>query len=232
MGKQFVATAVLMLVEEGKLSRDDPIVRYFPDAPASWESIPLKNLLSHTSGPAEYETPEPTGPYGPFYLRMDYTDDELVKKVEALPIEYAPGEKFNYRNTNYLLLGILIHRVTGKPNWDFLAQQIFKPLGMDSTRLINETDIIPNRAAGYDLQGSELRNRQWVSPTFNSTADGALYFNVLDLAKWDEGLYTTRLLKQSSLDSMWTVFTLNDGTPNSAGYGFGWFIGEQKGHRP
>ena len=230
VGKQFVSAAVMMLVEQGKLSLDDSITKYFTDAPAAWKPILVKNLLSHTSGLAEYEDPNLTGPTGPFYLRMDYTEDELVKKVEALPVENAPGDKWGYRNTNYLLLGVLIHRITGAPYGDLLAQRIFKPLGMTSTRLVSEADIVPNRAAGYELHGTELKNQEWVSPTFNSTADGALYFNVLDLAKWDEALYTTKLLKQSSLDRIWTVYSLNDGKPNSNGYGFGWSIDKQNGH--
>ena len=231
VGKQFVSAAIMMLVEEGKLSLDDSITKYFPEAPATWKPIQLKNLLSHTSGLAEYESPERAGPTGPFYLRLDFTEDELVKKVEALPIENPPGDKWNYRNTNYLLLGILIHRVTGTPYADFLAQRIFKPLGMTSTRLISESDIIPNRAAGYELHGTELKNQEWVSPTFNSTGDGTLYFNVLDLAKWDAAIYTTQLLKQSSLDRMWTIFPLNDGKPNPGSYGFAWELDPQNGHK-
>ena len=232
VGKQFASAAIMMLVEQGKVSLDDSITKYFPEAPATWKPILLKNMLSHTSGLAEYTTPELIDvPGAPFYVRMDYTEEEFAKKIEALPIENAPGDKWVYRNTNYLLLGILIHRVTGMPYAEFLARRIFKPLGMSATRLISEADIIPNRAAGYELHGTELKNQEWVSPTFNTTADGALYFNVLDLAKWDESLYTTRLLTQSSLDRMWTVFTLNDGKPNSNGYGFGWVIGRQNGHK-
>jgi len=102
---------------------------------------------------------------------------------------------------------------------------------MTATRLISERDIIPNRSSGYELDAGKIKNQQWVSPTFNRTADGALYFNVLDLAKWDEALYTTRLLTQSSLDRMWTVYRLDDGRPNWAGYGFAWFIDQQNGHR-
>jgi hypothetical protein len=100
---------------------------------------------------------------------------------------------------------------------------------MTSTRLISEADIIPNRAAGYvwNDDAAALNNQDWVSPAFNSTADGALYFNVLDLAKWDAALYTTRLLKQSSLQKMWTVYRLNNGMPNPAHYGFAWRINQQ-----
>jgi CubicO group peptidase (beta-lactamase class C family) len=230
-GKQFVSCAIMMLVEEGKISIDDSIAKYFPEAPATWKPILIKNLLSHTSGLSEYESGDRAGPKGPFYLRLDFTEEELVTKIEAMPIESAPGEKWDYRNTNYVLLGIIIHKITGKRYDEFLAERIFKPLGMTSTRLISDRDIIPNRSSGYELDDGELKNQEWVSPTFNSTADGTLYFNVVDLAKWDEALYTTRLLKQSSLDRIWTVYPLNDGKPNPAGYGFAWMIGDQNGHK-
>jgi CubicO group peptidase (beta-lactamase class C family) len=230
VGKQFVATAIMMLVEQGRVSLDDSITKYFPGAPASWRPIRVKNLLSHTSGLAEYETPERTGPNGPFYLRLDFTEDQLLHKIEALPVENPPGAKWAYRNTNYVLLGFLIHKVTGKFYADYLAEHIFKPLGMTSTRLISDSDIIMNRASGYQWDG-KLQNQDWVSPTFNSTADGTLYFNVPDLARWDNALYSTQLLTQASLNRMWTVFPLDDGRPNPAHYGFGWFIAQQNGHR-
>jgi CubicO group peptidase (beta-lactamase class C family) len=120
--------------------------------------------------------------------------------------------------------------VTGQYYGDFLQERIFKPLGMSSTRIISEADIIPNRSAGYRLVKGELKNQEWVSPTMNSTADGALYFNVLDLAKWDAALYGEKLLKRSSLDQMWTVAKLNDGKENSANYGFAWAIDKINGH--
>jgi CubicO group peptidase (beta-lactamase class C family) len=231
VGKQFTAAAIMMLVEEGKIGLDDSVVKYFPNAPQSWQAIRVKNLLSHTSGLSEYESDERVGPNGPFYLRMDYTEDEMVNKIEALPIEFKPGDKWDYRNTNYVLLGVIIRKVTGSFYADYLQQRIFKPLGMNSTRLISEADIIPNRSAGYEHKGEVIQNQSWVSPTFNSTADGALYFNVLDLAKWDAALYGTQILKQSSLDRSWTVFSLNDGKPNSANYGFAWEITSVNGHK-
>jgi CubicO group peptidase (beta-lactamase class C family) len=231
VGKQFAAAAIMMLVEEGKIGLDDSITKYFPNAPQSWQPIRVKNLLSHTSGLSEYESNDRTGPAGPFYLRMDYTEDEMVNKIEALPIEFKPGDKWDYRNTNYVLLGVIIHKVTGTFYADYLQQRVFGPLGMSSTRLISESDIIPNRSSGYELKGGKIQNQGWVSPTFNSTADGALYFNVLDLAKWDAALYGTKILKQSSLDKSWTVFLLNDGKPNSANYGFAWEINSVNGHK-
>ena len=121
--------------------------------------------------------------------------------------------------------------MTGKFYGDYLQERIFKPLGMSSTRIISEADIVPHRAAGYELVKGQLQNQQWVSPTFNSTADGTLYFTVLDLEKWDAALYTEKLLKRSGLDQMWTVMKLNNGQPNKANYGFAWDIKQINGHK-
>jgi CubicO group peptidase (beta-lactamase class C family) len=231
MGKQFTATAVMMLVEEGKVRLEDPIKKYFPDAPEAWNDIKVHNLLSHTSGLSEYESGARTKVGGPFYMRLDYTEDELYKRITEMPMDFKTGEDWAYRNTNYVLLGILIHKVTGKFYGDFLQERVFKPLGMSRTRIISEEDIILRRASGYRLVKGDLKNQEWVSPSLNSTADGALYFTVEDLQKWDAALYTERLLKKASLDLMWTVEKLNNGTPNKANYGFGWGIKDVNGHR-
>ena len=125
----------------------------------------------------------------------------------------------------------MIHNVTGEFYGDFLQERIFRPLGMNTTRIISEADIIPNRAAGYRLVKGELKNQEWVAPRLNTTADGSLYFSIEDLAKWDAALYTEKLLKRSSFDQMWTVAKLSNGQPNSGNYGFGWYIGKRNGHR-
>jgi D-alanyl-D-alanine carboxypeptidase len=106
---------------------------------------------------------------------------------------------------------------------------IFDPLGMATARVISESSIVPNRAAGYILYNGELRNQPWISPTLNRTADGSLYMSVLDLAKWDAALYGEKLLKRASLEQMWTPVKLNNGKTEP--YGFGWFIMDAKGHR-
>ena len=124
VGKQFTATAVMMLVEEGKVGLDDPVQKYLPDAPDSWKNIKIRNLLSHTSGLGEYENRARTKPDGPFYLRLDMNEDELYKRITAMPMDFQPGEDWSYRNTNYVLLGILIRKVTGKFYGDFLAERI------------------------------------------------------------------------------------------------------------
>jgi CubicO group peptidase (beta-lactamase class C family) len=145
VGKQFVAAAVMMLVQDGKLSLDDSITKYFADAPKTWKPILIKNLLSHTSGLQDYTTSDLTGQTGPFYLRLDFTEDQLLSKIEALPTQWAPGEKWAYSNTNYVLLGFLIHRVTGMLNAEFLNKRIFKPLDMTSTRLISQKPLLAVR---------------------------------------------------------------------------------------
>jgi CubicO group peptidase (beta-lactamase class C family) len=223
VGKQFTATAVMMLVEDGKIGLDDPLTRYFTGAPGWWGQVTVRQLLSHTAGFTDYPKD--------FDLRKDYTEDELLKIVQAIPPAYAPGTGWSYSNLGYLTLGILIHRVTGEFYGDFLQRRVFQPLGMTTTRIINEADIIPNRSSGYRLDDRQLKNQEWVSPTLNTTADGSLYFSILDLAKWDAALDTDRLLKPSSLQQMWTVARLKDGKPNSGHYGFGWFIESDNGHR-
>src|SRR5882757_8127025 len=223
VGKQFTATAVMMLVEESRIALDDPLTKFFPDAPASWKQATVRELLNHTAGFGDYPKT--------FNFRKDYTEDEVLKIVESIPLAYAPGTKWTYANLGYATLGILIHKVTGKFYGDFLQERIFKPLDMNSARIISEADIVPNRAAGYRLVKGELKNQEWVAPMINTTADGSLYFSILDLAKWDAALYTEKLLKRSSLDQMWTIAKLKNGQPNPDHYGFGWFISDRHGHK-
>ncbi len=223
VGKQFTATAVMMLVEDDKVRLDDSITKYFPDAPATWKPVTVRHLLSHTGGFTDYPKD--------FDFRKDYSEADLLKIAYKIPLAFAPGTKWSYSNVGYLTLGILIHHVTGTFYGDVLQARIFRPLGMKTTRIMSEADIIPNRSAGYRLVKGELKNQEWVSPALNTTADGSLYFSILDLAKWDAALYTEKLLKRSSLEQMWTVVKLNDGQPNSGHYGFGWEITTSHGHR-
>jgi CubicO group peptidase (beta-lactamase class C family) len=223
LGKQFTATAIMMLVEEGKLSLDDPLTNFFPDARPAWKAVKIRHLLSHTAGFGDYPAN--------FDFRRDRSEDELLKVVESLPLAFPPGSSWSYANLGYLTLGIVIHKVTGEFYGDVLAERIFRPLGMSSTRIISEADIIPNRAAGYRLADGQLENQEWVAPSLNTTADGSLYFSILDLARWDAALYTEKLLKRSSLDQMWTSVKLTNGEINSGHYGFGWEIAQVRGHR-
>jgi CubicO group peptidase (beta-lactamase class C family) len=229
VGKQFTATAVMMLVEEGKVGLDDKLSKYLAGTPEIWKEVTVRNLLTHTSGIADYTDSEYTKPGGLINLRGDYTEEELYRRFVQLPLNFETGTKWKYSNTGYALLGFVIHKVTGEFYGDFLQERIFRPLGMNATRIISEADIVPNRASGYELVKGEIKNQEWVSATLNTTADGALYTNVMDLGKWDAALYTEKLLKKASFEQMWTPVKLKDG--KSYPYGFGWFLNEANGHR-
>jgi CubicO group peptidase (beta-lactamase class C family) len=224
LAKAFTATAVMMLVEEGKIGLDDKIAKYLPEAPSIWNEVTIRRLLTHTSGIRDYfgEDGDPT-----IDLHRGFTEDELVHSFAAQTMRFPTGEKWSYCNAGYVILGVVIHRVTGKFWFDFVKERIFDPLGMTATRLINPDDIIKNRASGYQMLSGQWKNEPWVAPEWK-TADGMLYTNVFDMAKWDAALYTDKLIKRSSLEQMWTPVKLNNGTTYP--YGFAWRIREVNGH--
>lgn len=221
IGKQFTAAAIMILAQENKLRLDDKITKYFPDAPESWKDITVRHLLTHTSGMSEYPDD--------FDYRKDYTEDDFLKMIKATPLRFKTGERWEYSNLGYLTLGILIGKISGKHHGEFLRERVFAPLEMTTARVISEADIIPNRASGYRLEKGELKNQRWVSPSINSTADGALYLSAIDIAKWEAGLNSEKILKKASLEQMWTSAKLND--DKGTHYGLGWEIqqiGDQK----
>jgi CubicO group peptidase (beta-lactamase class C family) len=222
LGKQFTAAAAMMLVEDGKIHLDDPVTKYFQNTPKSWKKITVHHLLTHTSGIPDYTAKDVD-------FRKEYTEDDLLKILMKLPLEFQPGDKWNYSNSGYMLLGFLIHKASGKFYGDVLEERIFAPLGMTTAQVISESDVVPNRAAGYELKDDKIKNQDWVSPSLNTTADGALYLTALDMSHWAEGLNGNQLMKPESFKQMWTPVKLNNGT--SYPYGFGWRIGYQRGHR-
>ena len=215
VGKQFTSAAVMLLVQDGKLALTDSITKFFPKAPASWKGITVRHLLTHTSGIPDY-----TGDVVDY--RRDYTEDELAQIASKLTPEFPPGSRWNYSNTGYLLLGIIIHKVSGQFYGDVLHERVFTPLGMQSARVISEADIVPHRAAGYQLIKGELKNQDWVSPAFNTTADGALYLSLQDYIAWDRGLRAKKILSPESWALVYTPVALTSGKPYP--YGFGWSI--------
>lgn len=223
MTKSFTAAGILMLVEEGKVGLDDPISKYVDGTPDSWKDITIRHLLTHTSGIKDYIN-EPTRS-----LRLEVSDDDIVKAAAPRPLNFAPGDRYAYSNTNYLLLGMVIRRVTGAFYGDFLNERIFEPLGMKDTRVISLTAIIPNRASGYLLDNAGLRNGEYVAGSVLGYPGGGLRSTVLDLAKWDIALTEGRILKPGTRALMWSKAKLNDGS--ESGYGFGWAIGEANGRR-
>ena len=217
IGKQFTATAVMLLVRDGKLTLDDKVGKYL-DVPQSWSGITVRNLLNHTSGLGDY--PES------FSLTRDYSEDELLKMVTAQPLNFAPGERWSYSNLGYVTLGILIHKVSGRSYAEFLRERIFQPLAMTSSRVISEEDIIPHRAAGYRFKDGALKNQGWVAPSVNTTADGSLYLTAEDMGKWEEALEAENLLDHAAFEQMWQPTKLKDG--GTAPYGFGWGVTQTK----
>ena len=222
VGKQFTSTAVMQLVEAGKLGLDDPIAKYLPDAPATWRDITIRHLLTHTSGIPDYTTDA-------FDYRRDYTEDELVKLAYAVTLEFPAGSRWNYSNTGYVLLGAIIRKAGGRFYGDHLAEHVFKPAGMTSARVITEADIVPNRAAGYQLVKGELKNQEWVSPVLNTTADGSLYLSLDDMIAWDRALRAGKLLKAESWKAVYDPVRLRSG--NRYPYGFGWAVDSAGGQQ-
>lgn len=224
VGKQFTATAVMLLVMDGKLGFDDPLSRHFAGAPETWRRITVRHLLTHTSGLPDYEAGGSR-----LDLRRDYTEEELAQLAMRLELAFEPGTRWAYSNTGYIVLGLLVGRISGRFYGEFLQQRVFGPLGMKTARVISEADIVPNRAAGHELVDGTVRNQRWVSPSLNRTADGSLYLGLYDYAAWDSALWSERLLPRQALEVMWTPVRLADG--HSYPYGFGWFVGEQRGWR-
>lgn len=222
IGKQFTAAAVMILVQEGKLSLDDKISQHLRHTPAAWKDITIRHLLTHTSGMGDYPAE--------IDLRGNYTEDQYLDSFKKAPLNFVPGTRWDYSNVGYVTLGILISKLTGKFYGEFIQSKLFKPLDMSTARVMSEADIVPNRAAGYRLVNGELKNQEWVSPSTNSTADGSLYFSILDMANWDAGLtrdwvtgasVSNRVFERATLEQMWQPVKLVDGT--TKGYGFGWF---------
>jgi CubicO group peptidase (beta-lactamase class C family) len=224
IGKQFTAAGILLLAEDGKLGLDDRLSKHFPDGPSAWHRITIRHLLTHTSGLKDYEGRTDID------LRRDYSEDDLLAVMMKLPVEFEPGTQWSYSNSGYLLLGILTSKLAGKHWSEFQAERIFQPLGMTTTRVISERDLVKNRAAGYELdEKGEVKNQSWVAPSLNRLADGSLYFTVKDLAAWDAVLRDRKFMKASSFEAWWTPVSLADGTTYP--YGFGWALEEQRGER-
>ncbi|MBA3768121.1 MAG: beta-lactamase family protein, partial [Acidobacteria bacterium] len=222
-GKLFIATGIMLLVEEGKLSLDDPISKYLAGIPDAWQKITVRHLLSHTSGVAH----DPPG-YDPLKVQSDI---DVIKSAYPTPLLFPPGEKAGYSNLGYFILGEVISKASGKPWSEYITERIFKPLGMNATRTTSMADIVPNRASGYALNGDKLQN---VQIPLALRPSGAFLSSVLDLAKFDAALYTEKILKKSSLEQMWQPVketNTGEGVVKGSSFGLGWVVANVNGHR-
>jgi len=207
--KQFFASGIMLLVQDGKVDLSDKINKYLPDAPTSWQNITIRHLLTHTSGLVR-EAPGFDG----YKVQPDM---DVIKSAYSVPLLFKTGDRYEYSNLGYYILAEVIHRVSGETWETFLRDRIFSPLGMTSTRATNFFDIVPNRAHGYVWDMDKFTNSEnWpaVRPSggFMSTAQ--------DMAKWEAALQGNRILTAASKTEMWTPVKLNDGTIYP--YGFGW----------
>ena len=216
VSKQFIATGIMLLVQEGQLGLEDPVSKYLEGTPASWKPITIRHLLNHTSGIVR-EAPG----FDAFKVQ---SDADVIKTAYPLPLQFSPGTKWEYGNTGYFVLAEIIRKVTGRPWVEYLNDKVFGPAGMMTTYPTNTTVSVPNLAQGYVDSDKLLEAKFW--PALRPS--GAFLSTVLDLAKWDAVLYSDRILSDSTRRQMWTPATLNDGTSHP--YGFGWELGSFRGH--
>lgn len=219
--KQFTAAAIMLLAEQGKLSLADEIEKYFPEYPEPGRHITIENLLTHTSGIRNYtELPQFS-----VVLAKDVSPDDAIGFFKDAPLQFQPGHRFSYSNSNYFLLGKIIEKVSGISYQDFMQQQIFQPLQMHST----EIEIAASPVAtviGYTQGRKGITKSPFYSMSWPFAA-GAMRTSVDDLVRWDNAIRIGALLRRESWERMSKDFTLSDGS--HTGYGYGWFIRRLRG---
>lgn len=218
VSKQFTALLILQLVAENKLDLEAPITQYLPDYPASGEQISIHHLLSHSAGIPNYTS-------FPNYwemMRQPKSPDELLRLFADSTLRFSPGKSFEYSNSGYAVLGAIIEKLYEKSYEEVIQERIFTPLGMQHSGLDSHRKLIHNRASGYYKRGSNYDNANFIDPSV-AYAAGGLYSSVEDLYRWDQALYTEKLLPQKYLDLLFTPYF-----PAWGGhYGYGWNLGMQ-----
>jgi CubicO group peptidase (beta-lactamase class C family) len=199
--KQFTAASIFLLQERGKLNVDDPVKKYMADAPPAWDRITIYHLLTHTSGIPNFTSFPEYRKWEPFAT----TAAEAVARFRDKPLDFAPGEKWSYSNSGYVLLGYLIEKVAGGSYEQFVRDNIFTPLDMKDSGYDSNSAIIPRRASGYSRVKDAFVNAGYINMTIPHAA-GALYSTTRDLLKWEQGLFGGKLLSAASLEKMTTPF--------------------------
>lgn len=216
--KQFTATAIMRLQEKEKLNVNDSICKYLENCSPAWQTVTIRNLLTHTSGIPDYTSL----PDFKKSASQPLTNAELIARFKDMPLEFAVGEGYRYSNTAYNLLGAIIEKVSGKTYADYLQENIFAPLKMKNTGYDVSSKVIKNRAAGYLIDKNSMSNADFLDMSIPYSA-GAIYSTTGDLLIWDQALETEKILSRKSLEEMFTPFK-ND-------YGFGFGITEYLGHK-
>jgi len=222
--KQFTSSEIMRLAQQGKLSIDDPITKYLPDVPTHGQTITIRRLLNHTSGIHNY-TAEPS-------WRKTWSQSLSPRQIVALvdhdSLDFKPGDKWSYSNTGYVLLGMIIEKVTGETYANYLEHDLFKPLGLTQTSYCPSRPSDPTFADGYSAESGTAKPAEYLDMTHPHGA-GALCSTVRDLVKWQRALQGGRVVNARSFALMTTPDTLNNGRPLT--YGFGLAAGKLNGHR-
>jgi CubicO group peptidase (beta-lactamase class C family) len=224
--KQFTAAGIMLLVEEGKLGLDDAISRHLSGTPDNWNGITVRHLLTHTAGLASLAQG-----FRSLYVggvKINYTTAQMFDAATKDPISFAPGERYQYSDVGYFLLGMILEKASGQTYRTFMTERFFKPLGMTTTSILDQWAVVRNRAAGYTLRDGKHINIRRVAQTELPSHYG-IFSTVNDLVRWDNALAAGKVVKASSLEQMWTAVRLNDGTTH--GYGFGWVLARRGNHR-
>lgn len=216
--KQFTATCILQLINRGVLSLSTTLTDTFPGFPAYGQQVTVEHLLTHTSGIPDYEDYVADTTFHP-QVRDHGVLDILMHLNRGY---FTPGTQFRYSNSGYALLALMVERYSGKRFADYLSEEIFSPLGMSATVAHEDgVSIVAERAFGYSSEaGTWIRKDQ--SSTSAVLGDGGIYSNVLDLYKWDQALYSSRLLPQDLIEKCFGSYRLSDGSPIP--YGYGWHL--------
>lgn len=222
VSKQFFTTAILKLQEEGKLSIEDPVHNFFPDAPETWRPILIKHLMSHTSG-LKRESPA-------YDNHKMISDLEIIKAAYPLPLDFKTGEKYQYCNLGYYMLAQIITQISGMPWQNYIKEKIFIPAGMNNSGMTDFYLIIPNRASGYMHKNEVLVN---ADAMYAVRPSGGFLSTSTDMILWDKVLREKNsILKKENWELLWQPFIKTSDKPESqAHYGFGWFIDERNGHK-
>jgi CubicO group peptidase (beta-lactamase class C family) len=248
--KQFTAMAIMLLVHDGKLRYEETLTELLPDFPAYGKTVTVRNLLNHSSGLPDYEdlmdaAEKVKGPiWSPEKQIQDAEVLELLKKEKNG--KFVPGTSWSYSNSGYVVLGLIVARVSGKPYGAFLQERIFAPLKMNHTIVYQKgKNDVANRAFGHSKEGNALKETDQ-SSTSATLGDGGMYSNLEDLTKWDDALRDHALLSEKEFQSALAPVKLDDGSephwplePNDdnlhpgkpVSYGFGWFLDPYEGHQ-
>jgi CubicO group peptidase (beta-lactamase class C family) len=226
VSKQFTAMAVMILADRGKLDYSDPISKYFPDFPAYGRQITIKQLLNHTSGLADYTIYWKEGPRVEHDGARHASEDVLKFLISQKAGDFLPGERWRYSNSGYVLLSLIVGKISGVPFSQFLKDNIFGPLVMKDSSACIGIPAQPNRAAGYIQNGSGFKEAD-KNPNNFICGDGEVNSSIADMYKWDQALNTEKLVKAATLNAAFTSGKLNDGTKFN--YGFGWALGKFSG---